>query len=126
MRTRALEVVRRVPGIDFIALAIRGKKVGFDKVIKMIDAMAATLKKEQEDDERKRDFCNKKLDEADDQKKAQERALSDGETEIAKIAESIESAKADIETLKTEIKDLDESVAEAARLRKEDNDEYKA
>ena len=29
--------------IDFIELALHGKKIGFGKVIKMIDAMVATL-----------------------------------------------------------------------------------
>ena len=34
--------------LDFIMLAVRGKKVGFDKIIKMIDVMVALLKEEQE------------------------------------------------------------------------------
>merc|ERR1712048_823066 len=33
--------------LDLISLAIRGQKVSFDKVIKMIDEMVALLKKEQ-------------------------------------------------------------------------------
>merc|ERR1719375_2780753 len=54
MRQRALSVLqalsvqqRRRPEIDFIALCLRGKKVGFEKVIKLIDDMVVTLKKEQ-------------------------------------------------------------------------------
>merc|ERR1712107_287182 len=37
-RNRALALLRntRNPNIDFIALALHGKKIGFDKVIKMI------------------------------------------------------------------------------------------
>jgi hypothetical protein len=34
---------------------LRGKKVGFDKVIKMIDDMMMTLKIEQEDDDAKKE-----------------------------------------------------------------------
>merc|ERR1719492_440237 len=40
--------------VAFIALALEGKKIGFDKVIKMIDDMVITLKIEQEDDEAKK------------------------------------------------------------------------
>ena len=34
--------------LDFIMLAVRGKNVGFDKIIKMINVMVALLKEEQE------------------------------------------------------------------------------
>ena len=33
--------------LDFIMLAVPGKKVGFDKIIKMIDVMVPLLKEEQ-------------------------------------------------------------------------------
>merc|ERR1712173_295591 len=49
------------PELDLIALAISGKKVGFEKVIKMIDEMA-NLKKEQIDDENKKEYCEKQFD----------------------------------------------------------------
>ena len=55
VRTRALAMIRTVhsPKLDFIALAIQGKKIGFEKVIGMIDEMVATLKTEQLDDDHK-------------------------------------------------------------------------
>merc|ERR1712085_186550 len=43
--------------LDFILLALRGKKVAFDKITKLIDQMVVTLKKEQGDDEYKKEFC---------------------------------------------------------------------
>jgi len=60
---RALEAIteaaKRVrshsqPQLDLIALALRGKSQGFEKVIGMIDEMVANLKKEQADDEAKK------------------------------------------------------------------------
>jgi outer membrane murein-binding lipoprotein Lpp len=57
------------PGFDFIALALEGKKVNFDKVIKMIDQMVATLKVEQNDDNDKKEYCNKQFDFSEDKKK---------------------------------------------------------
>merc|ERR1712060_236532 len=38
------------PQLDLIALALQGKKIGFGKVIAMIDELSANLKKEQSDD----------------------------------------------------------------------------
>merc|ERR1719272_2845847 len=52
MRQRALDAIHSAPRsvhLDFIAVALRGKKIGFEKVIAMIDEMAATLKTEQTD-----------------------------------------------------------------------------
>merc|ERR1719426_622669 len=60
MRRQALAALREVsqrsthrPQFDFITMAIQGKKIGFEKVIKMIDEMTGTLKKEQVDDDAK-------------------------------------------------------------------------
>merc|ERR1719325_243509 len=67
------QFMREQPSHDhvaFIALALEGKKIGFDKVIKMIDDMIITLKIEQEDDEAKKEYCGKELDASDDKKRA--------------------------------------------------------
>merc|ERR1719498_2103296 len=80
MRARALatlyEAAKRSshrPQFDFITMAIQGKKIGFEKVIKMIDDMVVTLKKEQLDDDHKKEYCAKQFDMADDKKKGLER-----------------------------------------------------
>merc|ERR550532_450015 len=75
--------------LDLITLALRGKKIGFDKVIAMIDAMVETLKKEQLDDDDKKEYCNVQFDETDDKRKALERKLSDHKASIASIESSI-------------------------------------
>merc|ERR1719450_1832488 len=72
------------PGLDFLALAVRGKKVNFGKVIKMIDEMVAVLKKEQQDDNDKKEYCAAQFDFSDDKKKSLERSVSDLEKAIAK------------------------------------------
>merc|ERR1712129_526687 len=63
--------------IGFIALALEGKKIGFDKIIKMIDDVIASLKIEQADDDAKKEYCAKEFDAADDKKKGLERAHAD-------------------------------------------------
>jgi len=110
--------------LDFITLAIQGKKIGFDKVIKMIDDMVATLKTEQLDDDHKKEYCEKQFDMADDKKKGLERSLADLETVIAETKEGIEANKADIKALEDGIKALDKSVQEATENRKEEHEDY--
>merc|ERR1712203_663756 len=63
--------------LDLISLAIRGQKVSFDKVIKMIDEMVALLKKEQGDDNDKKEVCEKQIDKAEDDLKILETTISD-------------------------------------------------
>merc|ERR1719281_1075319 len=63
VRAKALELVsharknHKALSLDFLALALRGKKVGFEKVIKLMDEMVVTLKKEQVDDDSKKEYC---------------------------------------------------------------------
>jgi len=112
------------PGLDFIALALEGKKVDFGKVIKMIDDMVSVLKKEQHDDNDKREYCNKQFDFSDDKKKGLEHSVSDLETAIAKGKEAIATLVDEIKALEDGIKALDKSVAEATEQRKEENQDF--
>merc|ERR1719229_552759 len=113
------------PELDLIAMAIRGKKVGFEKVIGLIDEMVANLKKEQIDDDNKKEYCDKQFDIADDKKKELEMSVSDSETAIEEMEGSIEKLTEEIATLTKGIKKLDKSVAEATEQRQEENAEYK-
>jgi len=131
MRRRALVMLKELmkkPGHDhigFIALALEGKKVGFDKVIKMIDDMITTLKIEQADDDAKKEYCAKELDAADDKKKGLERSVSDLETSIENAKEDIAKLGEEIDVLKAAIKELDKNVLEATEQRKEENEDFK-
>merc|ERR1719510_2386327 len=113
------------PELALIALAISGKKVGFEKVIKMIDEMVANLKKEQIDDENKKEYCEKQFDISEDKKKELELSVSDSETAIEEMEGSIEKLTEELKALKKGIKALDKSVSEATEQRKEENAEYK-
>merc|ERR1719272_2414929 len=122
MRANALAAIRSVhsPKLDFITLAIQGKKIGFEKVIKMIDEMAATLKTEQTDDDHKKEYCAAQFDQSDDKKKSLERAVSDLETAIADAEDGIATLQAEIKALGASIAALDKSVAAATEQRKEE------
>merc|ERR1719476_282326 len=113
------------PELDLIALAIRGKKIGFEKVIGLIDEMVANLKKEQIDDDNKKEYCDKQFDLSEDKKKELEMSVSDSETATEEMEGDIEKLTEEIAALTKGIKKLDKSVAEATEQRKKENTEYK-
>jgi chromosome segregation ATPase len=114
------------PRVDFIELAMKGGKVGFEKIIKLIDELVATLKKEQEEDDSKKEWCEEELDKTEDTKKVLQNKVSDLETAIDDASESITNLKAEIEALDDGIRALDKEVATATENRKEEHDEFEA
>jgi len=132
MRERALAAIedglqaanKASPQLDFIVLALRGKKIGFEKVLKMIDEMMATLKMQQDDDETKKEYCNSEFDAAEDKKKGLERKVGDAQTAIEDVKESLNILQEEVSKLEQGIKDLDKSVEEATAQRKDEETAY--
>merc|ERR1711957_571231 len=138
-RSSALATVREAlaranvqdrPGLEFLMLALTGKKAagaaGFEKVIKMVDNMVKILGEEQVDDDHKKEYCAMQLDYSDDRKKALERTIAGEEAAIATAKETIATLTSEIAALSAGISALDKSVAEATTQRKDENTEYKA
>eukprot|EP00403_Amphidinium_massartii_P039253 CAMPEP_0178439734 /NCGR_PEP_ID=MMETSP0689_2-20121128/36334_1 /TAXON_ID=160604 /ORGANISM="Amphidinium massartii, Strain CS-259" /LENGTH=739 /DNA_ID=CAMNT_0020062323 /DNA_START=62 /DNA_END=2281 /DNA_ORIENTATION=- len=132
-KAKALAILRSAPhartngplsGLDFIAMALSGKKVNFDKVFKMIDNLIATLAKEQQDDDHKVEYCEKQLDTTDDKKKVLEQSISDLDIRIEEATDAISTLSDELKTLEKGIKALDKEVAEATETRKEEHEEY--
>merc|ERR1712113_812049 len=111
--------------LELLALALEGKKIGFEKIIKMIDDMVATLKVEQKDDDTKKEYCAEELDLSDDKKKSLEHAVADLETAIEDLKGAIATLTEEIAALVAGIKELDTMVAEATEQRKEENADFK-
>merc|ERR1719453_2671890 len=109
------------PQMSFIALALQGKKVGFEKVLKMIDEMVVTLGQEQKDDDAQREWCLKEFDTSEDKDKDLKRAIKNLETQIAETEEGIATLTDELAALEAGIKDLDKMVAQATATRKEEN-----
>merc|ERR1719240_2241824 len=114
------------PRVDFIELAMKGGKVGFEKIIKLIDELVATLKQEQKEDDAKKEGCEAELDKTEDTKRELENKVSDLQTAIDDASESITNLKAEIEALDDGIRALDKEVEEATENRKEEHDEFEA
>jgi len=131
IRRRALALLRRPralragrPELDFMALALSGRKVDFSKVTKMIDDMMALLVKEQTDDDHKKEYCGKQIDMTEDKAKALGEHISDLEASVAEKEEAIAALAAEIKELTEGIAALDKSVVEATDQRKKEHEEY--
>merc|ERR1719271_1102787 len=122
---RALKAVNKAdPRLDFIEMAMRSGKMGFGKIIKMIDNLVVELKAEQGIDNDKKSYCLSEIDKAEDKKKGLEADVSDLGKAIEDGKEQIASLAAQIKALTKGIKDLDKSVSEATATRKEEHDNY--
>jgi len=131
MRQQALKVLHGVkhhhdPRLDFIALALHGKKVSFEKVLKMIDDMVKLLDKEQKDDDTKQEVCVEDLDKTEDKLKGIEASVKNVGKVIAEDKNLMETAEDEIKAKKKGIEQLDKKVIDATETRKEEHDAYEA
>jgi len=110
--------------LDFILLALRGKKVGFERVAKLIDELVATLKEEQVDDDNKKEFCGVQSDQVHDKIHGLAASVSDFEAAIAENKDVVANLAEDIAALKRGIAALDKEVAEASAQRKAEKSEF--
>merc|ERR1719310_2771969 len=132
VRQRALAALAAAPGapgrrdarLDLLELALNGKKMGFEKVVKMIDELVALLAKEQTEDDEKKAWCDAEFDASDDKKKALEHDITDLEKAIADAEETLATLKSEIEALEDAIKALDKQVAEATEQRKSEHADF--
>merc|ERR1719460_1215400 len=128
VRKEALQALSGQHGVqlDLISLALRGKKVNFDKVIKMVDDMVALLKKEQQDDDDKKEMCEMQLDKAEDDLKVLETTIADLEKSLADGKEEIATLTDEIAALTKGLEVLDKQVEEAMVNRREENEDYQS
>jgi len=127
VKDKALAIIKKAPAgleMGFVEMALRGKKVGFEKVIKLIDDMVKVLGKEQLDDDAKKEYCTMQLDTVEDKKKSLEQTVSDLETSIEDAKEGISTLAGELKALEAGIKALDKSVAEATEQRKEEHEDH--
>jgi chromosome segregation ATPase len=106
-------------------MALHGKKIGFEKIIKLIDDLVATLKKEQVDDDAKKEYCEAQFDMTEDKIKGLQRSIEDTKTVIENAKEGIATSISEAKALQEGIVALDKAVAEATEQRKEENADYK-
>jgi len=124
MKSQAVAVLEQHKGdfrLNLISLALKGKKVSFDKVLGMVDDMVALLKREQVNDDKKKAHCEATIDKTEDEIKELELDASDLKKAVANHKEGISTLAAEIAALGDGIKTLDQQVSEATAQRKEEN-----
>jgi len=127
IRMRARKALRgqvRDYRLDLISMSLKAKKVNFQKVLGMIDDMVGLLKKEQVTDDKKKVYCAKEFDSADDEQTKLKRSENDLKKAMADEKESVATLVEDIAALDDGIKALDGAVAKATSNRKEENAAY--
>mmetsp|Transcript_72878 Transcript_72878/g.152161 ORF Transcript_72878/g.152161 Transcript_72878/m.152161 type:complete len:773 (+) Transcript_72878:161-2479(+) len=120
----SLKNSRARPALDFLMLALSGKKVDFSKVLKMIDDMVTLLKQEQVDDDSKKEYCEKQIDSVEDKVKDLSKHIEDVQISIEESTEAMKVLETELAELAKGIKALDHSVQEETEMRKEEHQEY--
>merc|ERR550514_1114236 len=110
--------------VGLIQLALMGKKVSFDKIIKMIDDLVGVLGDEQEADEEQKKWCETEFETSDDKKKDLKFKIEGLAASIEEMTEGVAKLADEITALTEGIAALDKSVAEATATRKEEHDEF--
>merc|ERR1719361_2582984 len=80
--------------------------------------------KEQQDDDNKKEYCNKQLDQIEDSIKNLKQKMSDLDASMAAKDDQIATLTSEIEALEDSIKALDKSVAEATENRQTEHKEF--
>merc|ERR1719191_1480909 len=109
---------------QLVQLALAGKKVGFEKIIKMMDDMVVLLGKEQKDDEAEKEYCEAEFEKSEDETVDLKRKIKGTDAVIAEGEDALAALKEDIATLTTGITDLDKAVAEVTDTRKKESTDY--
>jgi len=127
VKSEALQIIEKQqkshPSVNlgFLSLAVQGKAMGFEKVLKMVDNMVKVLKKQQVDDDKKIAYCNRQIEVKGDTKVTQERTVKNSAIAMASSEETIASLNSDLAALAQGIADLDKQTADATTQRKNEN-----
>jgi len=118
------EVAKKNNSPHLMTLALQVRLDAFKRVIKAIDDMAAQLLKEKEDEIKHKDYCvtnlneNEKTTELKDHEKKNKIAL------IEDLTMTIDSLAKSIETLKSEIAEMQLQLKHAGQDREKENNEF--
>merc|ERR1719343_1494579 len=121
---RIAKVARAHKNWAMLSLAVRVRLGSFTKVIEMMDKMTAELKKQQQEEFEKHEFCKKEIDETEDLIKAHTNTKEILDEKHLALTDKLASLKKDIDTLKKEVADMEVSLKDAGEQRKAENALY--
>ncbi|CAE7445466.1 unnamed protein product [Symbiodinium sp. CCMP2592] len=112
------------PELNFLALALSGKKADFSKVVDKIDGMVELLANESADDASKQAYCKKEFREVAAKSKSLGSKIKSLTASVKEKKSAIAKLAGDVTALQAGVKSLDESVAKAGENRKAEHIEY--
>jgi len=96
----------------------------FKEIVKMIDDMVKLLAKQQDEDDKQKEWCRGELEKADDEQVAAKTEVERFQTGVEEVTDAIEQLADEIKVIKKQITDLDYTVAEATVQRKEEHSQF--
>merc|ERR1719235_2921008 len=96
----------------------------FEEIVKMIDDMVILLDKQQDEDDKMKEWCRGELDKAEDEQAATKTEVSRLEASLSEVTDSIATLGDEITALQKSIEELDYTVAEATVQRKEEHAQF--
>jgi HAMP domain-containing protein len=96
----------------------------FEKIQKMIEDMIVLLGKQQDEDDKNKEWCRGEFEKAEDEQAATKTEVGRLETSVEEVTDEIDQLTDELENLKKQITDLDFTVAEATVQRKEEHTQF--
>jgi len=119
-------VAQKVQNPRLATLAVRVRLDAFTRVKKAIDDMVAQLTKEKQDEIKHKDFCVDEFNTNELQTEKKERAKSDLTAKIEDLENTIKSLTDAINTLKSEVAEMQVQMKRAGEDREKENKEFQA
>jgi len=119
-------VAQKVQNPRLATLAVRVRLDAFTRVKKAIDDMVAQLTKEKADEIKHKDFCVDEFNTNELQTEKKERAKSDLTAKIEDLESTIKSLTDAINTLKSEVAEMQVQMKRAGEDREKENKEFQA
>merc|ERR1719409_370960 len=90
-----------------IRLGITSGAHKFEEIVKMIDDMVVLLGKQQDEDDKMKEWCRVEFDKAEDEESASKTEVGSLEASVAEVTDAIATLGDELKTLSKEIADLD-------------------
>jgi len=116
-----LHMARRHKNWVLASLAVRVRLDSFTEVKAVMEKMLTDLKAQQKAESEKLEYCSKEVDETEDTMKTKSNEKEDLERRRLSLKNAIAKIHADVDTLKSEIADMQVSLKKAGESRKFEN-----
>merc|ERR1719161_1240594 len=105
-------------------LKSHGATQKFEEIKKMIDDMVVLLAKQQDEDDKTKEFCREEFDKAEDEEKVAKSKVQSTQASLEEMTDDVATLVEEIKVLQDEIIVTDKSAADATVQRKEDHAAY--